>query len=124
MFYRQRDIIEYSVELNDGRMLPVFGLIISDDSTYRYYGNKVNIFRVSKDMNAFNPAYHRILKESELDHSLETLSYVTTGIERLDPDSNRNIRVINRMSQKEFENTLAWATTLIGHKFLWLANPV
>lgn len=32
MFYRQRDIVEFNVELNDGGLLPVWGLIISDDT--------------------------------------------------------------------------------------------
>lgn len=124
MNYRQRDIVEFNVELNDGKMIPVLGLVISDNSRMENFGNPVTVFRVSKDISAFNPAYHRMLEESFMQNPLETQAYLTTGMESFYDWGKRITKVVNRMSYEEFERTLAWATGLIGHKWLWIASPI
>lgn len=124
MFYRQRDIVEFNVELNDGGLLPVWGLIISDDTVLENPYNQIDVLRVSRDMTVFNPLHHRLLYDTYMESSFDTPSFVTTGFERLNVPNRRITRCINRMKSREFQKTLAWATTLIGHKWLFMTNPI
>lgn len=113
--YHQRDIIEYNVKLNDGRWLPVRGVVISNDDI-NYY--RVTICRISMEMSVFNSLYHFPLTDDMFVHPLEEPCYLTTGFENLENPEERISKRLNIMNENAFEKYLVWLTSQVGHKFL------
>ena len=119
--YNQRDIIEYNVMLNDGKLLPVRGLIISSDDKNMF---EVTICRISGEMSVFNPLYHFPLTDEMVLCSLDTPCYITTGWEHIEVwPTDRITRRVNSLNEQDFEKFLVWMTGQVGHKFLRWVDP-
>lgn len=118
--YYQRDIIEYNVVLNDGKLLPVRGLIISPTCKNAQY---VTICRISGEMSVFNPLYHFHLTDDMLLCPLDTPCYITRGLERIEWPNDRITRRVNSLNEEDFDKFLVWMTSQVGHKFLRWVDP-
>lgn len=119
--YNQRDIIEYNVILNDGKLLPVRGLIISPACKNAQY---VTICRISGEMSVFNPLCHFPLSDEMVDRPLDKPYYVTSGFEHLEvsPIDRISCRV-NSLNEQDFERFLVWMTGQVGYFFLRWVDP-
>lgn len=119
--YNQRDIIEYNVILNDGKLLPVRGLIISPACKNVRY---VTICRISGEMSVFNPLCHFPLSDEMVDRPLDKPCYVTSGFEHLEVSPiDRISSRVNSLNEEDFEKFLAWMTSRVGYFFLRWVDP-
>lgn len=119
--YNQRDIIEYNVMLNDGKLVPVRALIISPAARNITH---VTICRISSDMAVFNPLHHFPLTDEMVDVPLDGPCYLTASFEHLEVSPKNYITGhLNSLDEQSFEKCLVWLTGRVGHYFLRWVNP-
>ena len=107
--------------LNDGKLLPVRGLIISSDDKNMF---EVTICRISGEMSVFNPLYHFPLTDEMVLRSLDTPCYITTSLKHVEVwPTDRITRRVNSLNEQDFEKFLVWMTGQVGHKFLRWVDP-